>query len=151
VKWFFVALAILIVLGALVAIVGSTLPRTHKASRTLTIGHSPGEIWPALMQAIGASSVPVEVVESRPPFRQVTRVTEQEKNFGGTWTIDVRPRPSTTSGGVESTVTITEEGWVANPIFRFVSRFVMGHHATMDAILRSVAKTLNEPASLSGE
>lgn len=26
-----------------------------------------------------------------------------------------------------------EDGWVANPIFRFVSRFVIGHHATMDA------------------
>ena len=32
-----------------------------------------------------------------------------------------------------------------------MSRFVIGHHATMDAILKAVAKALNEDAALSGE
>jgi len=40
---------------------------------------------------------------------------------------------------------------VSNVIFRFVSRFIMGHHATMDSYLRNVAKRLNEEAVLSGE
>ena len=48
-------------------------------------------------------------------------------------------------------MTVTEDGWVANPIFRFVSRFVMGHHATMDGVLKQVATSLNEDAILSGE
>jgi hypothetical protein len=85
------------------------------------------------------------VLERDPPRRLVTRVTEKEKNFGGTWTITIAP---TASG---SDVTITEDGWVANPIFRFVSRFLIGHHATMDALLKNVAKTLNEEPALSGE
>jgi hypothetical protein len=48
-------------------------------------------------------------------------------------------------------LTITEDGWVANPIFRFLSRFVFGHHARMDGILKQVAKALNEEPALSGE
>ncbi len=55
------------------------------------------------------------------------------------------------SGLPGSTVTVTEDGWVANPIFRFVSRLIIGHHATMDALLTQVAKTFNEDAALSGE
>ena len=128
-----------------IAAVGSMLPRNHKASRTLRVTRSPAEVWPVLVQATQASDVPVEVLESQPPHRLVTRVAEQEKNFGGTWTIAI---DAAASG---SRVTITEDGWVANPIFRVVSRLVIGHHATLDGMLRQVAKALNEPAALSGE
>jgi hypothetical protein len=85
------------------------------------------------------------VVESQPPHRLVTRVAETEKNFGGTWTMAIAAVPD------GSTLTITEDGWVANPIFRFVSRLVIGHHATMDALLKDVAKKFNEEPALSGE
>ena len=50
-----------------------------------------------------------------------------------------------------SLVTITEDGWVANPIFRFMSRLVIGHHATMDTLLKQVAKKFGEQPVLSGE
>jgi hypothetical protein len=121
------------------------LPRNHTASRTLRVKRTPAEIWPALINATQASDVPVDVLESQPPVRLVTRVTEREKNFGGTWTIAIAARPE------GSDVTITEDGWVANPLFRFISRFVIGHHASMDGILGQVAKALNENPALSGE
>ena len=35
---------------------------------------------------------------------------------------------------------MAEDGEVYNPIFRFVSRFVMGHHATMDRYLRNLGR-----------
>jgi hypothetical protein len=85
------------------------------------------------------------VRESTPPRRLVTRVSEKETKFGGAWTVAIAPVPD------GSTVTVTEPGWVAKPIFRFVSRFVIGHHTTMDGVLTQVAKTLSEPAALSGE
>src|ERR1700682_5382694 len=118
-KWILIAIAGLAALVALAAIIGATLPRNHVASRSLTLRRSPQEIWPVIMQATAASSVPVDVVESDPPRRQVTRVRDTEKMFGGTWTITITP---TATGG---TLTITEDGWVGNPIFRFVSRYVM--------------------------
>jgi hypothetical protein len=144
-KWIGFVAGGLFVLVAGIATIGWMLPRSHKASRTLRVRRSPAEVWPALMLATQASSTPVDVLESTPPHRLVTRVTQAEKNFGGTWTISIAPLP----GG--SDVTITEDGWVANPIFRFVSRFVMGHHATMDGVLTQVAQSLNEQASLSGQ
>ena len=144
-RWIAIIAGGLVVLVAGIAAIGATLPRTHKASRTLKVKRSPAEVWPMVLKATQASDVPVDILENAPPHRLVTRVTEQEKNFGGTWTIAIVPDPS------GSALTITEDGWVANPIFRFVSRFVMGHHASMDGILRQVAKSLNEEAVLSGE
>ena len=152
-KWLLIGLAVIVGLVVLVAIVGSLLPRDHKASRTLRVRRAPAEVWPVVTQIAGASSVPVVVVESQPPYRLVTRVAETEKNFGGTWTIAIVavPDSSTGSGQVASTLTITEDGWVANPIFRFMSRLVIGHHATMDALLKDVARKFNEEPALSGE
>jgi hypothetical protein len=37
-------------------------------------------------------------------------------------------------------VTITERGVVYNPIFRFVSRFLMGYTATMKTYLNALAR-----------
>jgi hypothetical protein len=139
-KWILIAISGLAALVALAAM----LPRNHVASRSLTLRRPPQEIWHVIMQATAASSVPVDLVESDPPRRQVTRVKDTEKNFGGTWTITITP----TAGG--GTLTITEEGWVGNPIFRFVSRYVMGHHATIDGMLKDVAKRFNEDPVLEG-
>ena len=144
-KWIAIVAGGLMLVVAGIAAIGSLLPRNHKASRTLRLTLPPADVWPVLIQATEASDVPVDVLERDPPRRLVTRVTEKEKNFGGTWTITIAPTPS------GSDITITEDGWVANPIFRFASRFIIGHHATMDALLKQVAKTLNEPAALSGE
>jgi len=144
-KWVAFVVVGLVALIAVIAGVGSMLPRTHKASRTLRVKRPPADVWPVVMQVTQASDVPVDVLDNRPPHRLVTRVSEKEKNFGGTWTIDIA------SIGDGATVTIAEDGWVANPIFRFISRVVIGHHATMDGILKQVAKTLNEEAVLTGE
>ena len=143
-KWILLGIAALGAVVALVAVIGATLPRHHIASRSLAVRRSPEEIWPVIMQATASSGVPVDVIQSDPPRRQVTRVKDTEKMFGGTWTITVTP---TVTG---STLTITEDGWVGNPIFRFVSRYVMGHHATMDGMLKEVAKKFGEEPELSG-
>jgi hypothetical protein len=143
-KWILIAIAAIGAVVALVAVIGASLPRNHVASRSLAVRRSPEEIWPVIMQATTSSGVPVDVIESDPPRRQVTRVKDTEKMFGGTWTITVTP---TATGG---TLTITEDGWVGNPIFRFVSRYVMGHHATIDGMLKEVAKKFGEEPELSG-
>ena len=144
-KWILFALSALITVVIVATIVGAMLPRHHVASRTLRVRRTPEEIWPAFTQVTAASSVPVDIVEQDPPRRIVTRVKETEKKFGGTWTCVIAPA----SNG--STVTITESGWVANPFFRFVSRFVIGHHASIDSVLKDIAAKLNDEPVLSGE
>jgi hypothetical protein len=116
--------------------IGARLPREHRVSRTATLPQPPAEVWAAIAQAASSASVPVDVLESKPPSRLVTRVKQSEKQFGGTWTIDIAP------DGSGSAVTITEDGWVASPIFRFMSRYVIGHNATMDALLKKVTKEI---------
>jgi len=151
-RWLLFGVAGLAIVIAIVVIVGSTLPRNHIASRTARFRHSPEDVWAALTRGLDRSSVPVDTVERRPPSRLVTRVKESERNFGGTWTIEIAPgaQPSGAADG-GSIVTITEDGWVANPVFRFVSRFVIGHHATIDGLLKEVAASLGEgPLALDG-
>src|SRR5262249_3650118 len=135
----------LIAAGIVMTAIGALLPRRHIASRSLRSARTPAEIWTAFREATAASSVPVDVVEQDPPRRLVTRVKESEKMFGGTWTAVIEPAAS------GATLTVTEDGWVANPLFRFISRFVIGHHATIDATLKDVAKRLNEPPAISGQ
>ena len=144
-RWIAIIVGGLVVLVAGIAAIGAALPRNHRASRTLRVKRAPAEVWPIVLKTTQASDVPVDVLESVPPYRLVTRVTEKEKNFGGTWTIAIAAVPD------GSAVTITEDGWVANPIFRVVSRLIIGHHATLDGVLKKVAASLNEEPALSGE
>jgi 2-phospho-L-lactate guanylyltransferase (CobY/MobA/RfbA family) len=144
-RWMLIIAGGLVLLIAVIAAIGATLPRNHTASRTLRVRRPPQDAWTAITQAMSASDVPVDIVESDPPRKLVSKVKETEKMFGGTWTVAIAP----VDGG--STLSITEDGWVGNPIFRFVSRFVMGHHATLDGMLKSVAKQFGEEPSLSGE
>jgi len=137
-KWIMIAAAAFISLIVLATIVGAMLPRSHVASRTARLRRTPDQVWAAYTQATAASSVPVDVIESEPPRRMVTRVGKTEKMFGGTWTCIIAPVPD------GATITITEDGWVANPFFRFVSRFVIGHHATMDGVLKEMKAKLND-------
>jgi hypothetical protein len=143
-KWILIALVVVVAVIAGMAAIGATLRRDHVATRSLALRRPAEEVWPAIMQATAASGIPVDVVESDPPRRHVTRVKDTEKMFGGTWTITIAPSPT------GSTVTITEDGWVGNPIFRFVSRYVMGHHATMDGMLKEVAKKHGEQPEMPG-
>ncbi|HTL02414.1 MAG TPA: hypothetical protein VL243_09310, partial [Vicinamibacterales bacterium] len=86
-RWVLFGLAGFVVLVAVMAIIGARLPREHRASRTVKLPRSPADVWKAVTTNASAASVPVDVLESTPPSRLVTRVKESEKNFGGTWTI----------------------------------------------------------------
>ena len=65
--------------------------------------------------------IPYETVEAVPGKRLVRRIADPNLPFGGTWTLELEG----TREGV--TLTITEDGQVYNPIFRFASRFIIGH------------------------
>ena len=76
------------------------------------------------------------VIESAEPSRRlVTRIDDKSLPFGGTWTYELSP---TTDG--RTTLQITEDGEIYNPIFRFVSRFFMGYDRTIKTYLADVGK-----------
>ena len=71
-----------------------------------------GPVWPVGARIAGASSVTVDSIESQPLHRLVTRVKASERQFGGTWTIAIAGQ----AAPAESTVIITEDGWVAKAL-----------------------------------
>lgn len=81
--------------------------------------------------------------ESKPPTRMVRELTDVDGPFSGRWEIDIAPTP----GG--STVRITEIGKVSNPIFRFVSKYVIGHTTFMERYLTGLAGKFGERAQIS--
>jgi hypothetical protein len=80
------------------------------------------------------------MVEQAVPDRLlVGRIADANLPFGGSWTYELAP-----DAGGRTTLTITEDGEVYNPIFRFMSRFVMGHDATIKQYLSDVGKRFPE-------
>ena len=75
-----------------------------------------------------------------PNERLVTRISDPSLPFGGAWTYEVIP------SGESTTLRITEDGEVYNPLFRFVSRIIMGHTATLDRYFADVQRRFNRPA-----
>ncbi len=73
--------------------------------------------------------------------RLVTRITDEGLPFGGGWEFDLQPEKQ------GSRLTITERGEVYNPIYRFVSRFFIGHTSTMEAYLTDLGKALDDPVT----
>lgn len=152
-----IVLASFIGLVVVVLAVGYSLPVEHRVARQVTVRASPDAVFSAITTPANfpswrtkvtsvemvtspkgltsyrelGSDGPIlyEVDESVRPSRLVTRIADTSLPFGGTWTFELSP----TADG--TTVRITEEGAVYNPLFRFVSRFVMGHHATIDGYL----------------
>jgi hypothetical protein len=75
----------------------------------------------------------------------VTVIADKGIPFGGSWDYRIIPE------GAGSRITITENGEVYNPIFRFVSRYVIGHTATLDKYLSALATKVGDTYLPSGK
>lgn len=136
-----------LVIGALVlfvlvgVVIGRTMPQDHIAARSVTFRRSPEDIWaaindPAVMGERGQGMGNTETVESVPP-RLLVRKIVGEKDFGGTWTCEIAPAPE------GNAVTITERGFVYNPFFRFMAKYVIGHHRSIDGVMTALQRRLS--------
>ncbi|MEN8144132.1 MAG: SRPBCC family protein [Gemmatimonadota bacterium] len=140
--------------------VGSVLPEDHTATSYVDLGLPADTVWSLVRDFQAYSSwwpdvrrserlpdhegreawkhvqtsgeLPLVIIEENSPSRLVTRILDEGMPFGGTWTYEL----AETEAGTR--VTITENGSVYNPLFRFMSRFLMGHHGTMDRYLESL-------------
>jgi uncharacterized protein YndB with AHSA1/START domain len=162
-KWALIVGGVVVALIVVVIIVGVMLPRDHVAAMTARVDATPGAVWSAITQpaafpswrtdvktvellaptptgpswrehsAHGAITFVVDAAE--PPRRFVSRIADKNLPFGGSWEYLIEP-----DGRSSSRVTVVERGSIYNPVFRFVSRFIMGHTATIDAYLRALGK-----------
>ena len=159
----------LIVLAGIVALIGSRLPKTHVASRSILLRQSPQNVYavvrdfgsaakwrsdvkqveveapsggPVYFREVGKNgTINYELVEDVPGQRMVTRIRDTDLGYSGQWTYLFAAE----NGGTR--VTIREDGEVSNVLFRFMSRYVFGHTATIDSYLTSLAKHFGEEIS----
>jgi uncharacterized protein YndB with AHSA1/START domain len=145
-----------------VAWLGSRLPVAHVATRSVTLPVPPDTVFatitdfasapawrkdvqrvdlvadgaagrPRFTEVSRTGSMTMEVILVEPPARLVTQIVGEGLPFGGAWAYRIAPE------GTGSRVTITEHGEVYNPVFRFVSRYVMGHASTIEAYLTALS------------
>ncbi len=164
-----IALIIVLVLISIVvgiAGLGALLAPAHTARTRATLKASSQHVWEAITNVSEFSTwrsdvksvevfppaagrgawredgsngkISYQEVEAVAPSRFKVRLTDDSLPFGGTWTYDIQP------AGTGTQLTITEDGIVRNPIFRFVSRFVFGHYKTQETYLRDLAKKFGE-------
>jgi uncharacterized protein YndB with AHSA1/START domain len=155
-----IILLLVVVLG-----VGYWLPVAHVETRSAAFAHPPDRVFAAIAdienyprwrsdvdavevlaweprvrwREYGDDPITFERVEIRPPSRLVTRIADPDLPFGGTWTFELAEE------GKGTRLTITEHGEVYSPLFRFMSRYVFGHGATLERFLADLERRLPGP------
>ena len=159
----------LLVLGGIMALIGSMLPKAHVASRSILLHRSPQDVYTVVRDFASApkwrpdvkrmeveapqggpvyfreegkhGTVNYELVEDVPSQRMVTRIRDTDLGYSGQWTYSFTPE----NGGTR--VTIREDGEVSNVLFRFMSRYVFGQTSMIDSYLTSLAKHFGEESA----
>src|SRR5665213_3634317 len=170
-KWSAIAIGVLIMLVLIAFVIGMLLPQSHVATRSVRLDAATADVWNMVTNVrsapmwrkdiIGVDTLPShdnklawrertshgaityegQILRSPTaagPGAFVSRIMDKDLAFGGMWTTEVIP------DGTGTRVTITEHGEVYNPVIRFVSRYIMGHTATIDAYLRALGKYYGE-------
>jgi len=161
---------VLIVVGSLVLliisvfVIGALLPKHHIATRSATFRAKPEQLFalisgpptwrpdvkryevvpnpegPEMWRETDShgQTILYEVVERKAPVLLRTRIATPDLPYGGGWTLALH------DDGRSTTLRITEDGDVYNPIFRFVSRLIIGHTRSIDTYLTNLANALGQ-------
>jgi hypothetical protein len=145
--------------------IGALLPKKHTAAVQLQLHQSPQSVYNAIVdvangvhwrsglekveitsreplqwnetsKSFGTMSFAMD--EATPPSRVVTRIADNSQGFGGGWTYQIAPNDA------GSVLTITENGEIQNPIFRFMSKFVFGHYRSLETYAKDLGKHFSE-------
>jgi uncharacterized protein YndB with AHSA1/START domain len=165
-KWILIGLGSVLGLFGLVVLTGLLLPPEHTAAVTATYRASPDAVWRAVTDLDGLpawrpdvdrverldedggplrwrehsryGAVTYQATESVPRRRFAARIVDEDLPYGGTWTWILEP------AGDGTRLTVVEEGLVHSPVFRALSRFVFGHHRTLEVYHGLLADHLRE-------
>jgi hypothetical protein len=169
-KLLFILIGLCVGAVGIAAIVGSILPRDHVAAMTVAIAAPQVQVWTTITDpsnyttwrkdlksvtvispsplswketsSMGEMTLEADVFQA--PSRMVASIADQGEPFGGEWEYQIVPDPSDPN---KSKVTIIERGWVSNVVFRFASRFIMGHDSSINSYLRALSKKFGPEAT----
>lgn len=159
-RWFVWIVGSLVTIGILITLIGYMLPKAHTVTHTVTVPLAPEAVYallidvdrypswrpgvksvtrqpdhdgkPAWTEDVSGDKIALRFEKMERPSLLIARIADPSLPFGGAWTYRISPE------GSGSSVAITEDGEVYNPIFRFMSRFVFGHAATLNEFARNL-------------
>lgn len=161
-------IGVVVLVFAVMALIGSQLPRAHTASRSIMLRQTRPDVyavirdfksapsWRSEVKSVevtetpgqklrfiehGSDDVNYELTEDVPNQRMITQILNTDLGYSGQWTYELTDE----NGGTR--VKITEDGDVSNVFFRFMSRYVFGHTSTMDTYLTALATRFGETAA----
>lgn len=167
-KLLLIAMGTLVALIVFVVVIGMLLPKRHTTSRSAVFKATPEQLfvlidgpqtWRSNVQKYEPISDPngrrqwretddqghtitFEEVERHPPTLLKTEIVTPNLPYSGTWTLNLEPMDGAT------VLRITEQGEVYNPVFRFVSRFVIGQTRTIEVYLRDLGTATGQQVEI---
>jgi len=87
-------------------------------------------------------TVTYEILDRIPNTSIKRRIATENLPYSGSWNYVLQP------AGENTVVRITEDGEVYNPIFRFVSRFILGQTHTLDTYLIALGKATGQQVNI---
>lgn len=149
--------------------IGLLLPRRHVAATSLTLHRPAAEVWiaitdlsaqprwrsdldaaerlpdhdgrPVWLQRTRMGEWALELTRMDEPTLLVATVADSSQGFGGTWTYELE------SAGDSTRLRITEHGFIDQPLFRFLARYVFGLHGSQQTYLKDLSRHLGEDAT----
>jgi Polyketide cyclase / dehydrase and lipid transport len=164
VKILVIVVAGVVLLVLAVVVIGWLLPKGHVVSRSASYQTKPDRLFSLItgpqdwrpdvlrcetvLDANGrelvretthdGESIAYELLDRVAPKSIKRRIATDNLPYSETWTFSLQPN------GELTIVRLTENGEVHNPVFRFISRFILGHTRTMDAYLRALGKSTGQ-------
>lgn len=154
------------IVGTVIAVlvIGWALPQRHVATRSASYRAAPQKLFALIAgsqswrpEVVRCETVPdsagrnlqrettrngetttYELLDATPPWSIKRRIVDKGLPYSGTWIFTLEAKNDMT------TIRITEDGEVYNPVFRFVSRFIIGHTRSLDAYLFALGKATGQ-------
>lgn len=165
-KVIIVVLSLLALVILVVVIIGALLPQAHVIARSVVVKQPRETVYAVISDLTQAPAwrsdvESVDVVQGKSgetlyretsqhgvltyridrsdaPRSLVTTIADTGAPFGGSWIFELTDE----SGGTR--LTITERGEVYNAVFRFMAKYVFGHHKTIDVYLTHLMRRFGE-------
>jgi hypothetical protein len=160
-KWLLIIIIAIVALIAIMYLIGYFMPVQHVSTHSVVLNSNAEKVWTILhdhgqypswrsdvkkvevadathwTEISSNGTITFEAQISEPLLSFDAHITNKDLPFGGKWTYKLSPNNTGTQ------LTITEHGEVYNPIFRFMSKYVFGHNATLKKFADDLSKKIN--------
>jgi hypothetical protein len=160
-KWILIVIALLILVAGFIYLMGALMPIKHQSVVESQLPTTPEILWKALtthaeykswrrgikeLKAVddyhwSELNAHGDTVNYRADWveqnrKLLTVILNKDLPYGGQWEFEI------TKTDAGSHLRITENGEVYNPLFRFMSKYVFGHDATLKAYITDLQARL---------